>query len=96
LYEEAAEWFETHDMADYEHRLIPVSEEVASSDATRPASEDAGLLGELRYLDAPKDIAEAIESAEIIEDFLPSPDELVFKEVEIHVAGGRSKKRKKS
>ena len=24
-YEEAAEWFDTHDMADYEDRLIPVN-----------------------------------------------------------------------
>jgi hypothetical protein len=95
-YEEAADWFETHDMADYEHRLIPIVEEVASSDASRPASEDAGLLGEGRveYVDAPKDIAKAIECSEIVEDFLPPSEELVFKENEANVIGGRSTKKK--
>ena len=32
-----------------------------------------------RYDAAPRDIAEGINSSEIIEDFLPRPDELVFK-----------------
>jgi hypothetical protein len=96
--EEAAEWFETHDMADYEHRLIPIVEEVASSDASRSASEDAGLLSEKRveYVDAPKGIAEALESAEMVEDFLPVPEELVLKVEEVNAIGGRSNTKKGS
>ena len=32
------------------------------------------------YEDAPDDIAEAIEQAEVIPDFLPAPDQLVLPE----------------
>lgn len=34
---------------------------------------------------APADIAEAIEKAEIIPDFLPSPDQLILKEETVRV-----------
>jgi len=34
----------------------------------------------IKYSNAPKDVAEAIEKSKIIADFLPSPDELVLKE----------------
>jgi predicted DNA binding CopG/RHH family protein len=37
------------------------------------------------YRDAPKDIEDALDMAEIIEDFLPPPEELVFKEAEVRV-----------
>jgi uncharacterized protein (DUF4415 family) len=31
------------------------------------------------YSDAPKEIDEALESGEIVKDFIPSPDKLIFK-----------------
>ncbi len=31
------------------------------------------------YSDAPKEIEEALESGEIVTDFIPSPDKLIFK-----------------
>lgn len=31
------------------------------------------------YSNAPKDIDEALESGEIVTDFIPSPDKLIFK-----------------
>ena len=37
------------------------------------------------YERAPADIAEAIEKAEIIPDFLPSPDQLILKEETVRV-----------
>ncbi|MDP6038149.1 MAG: CopG family transcriptional regulator [Candidatus Latescibacteria bacterium] len=37
------------------------------------------------YEDAPDDIAEAIEEAEIITDFLPAPDQLILKEETVKV-----------
>ncbi|GAB4433257.1 MAG: hypothetical protein OHK0011_16240 [Turneriella sp.] len=44
-----------------------------------------------RYDDAPRDIAEGINSSEIIEDFLPRPDELVFKKETVKVTINLSK-----
>ena len=38
-----------------------------------------------KYTEAPQDIREAIEQSEVIEDFLPKPDELVFKEDNVKV-----------
>ena len=40
---------------------------------------------EKRYESAPADIAEAIEQAEVVADFLPSPDQLVLKEETVRV-----------
>ena len=37
------------------------------------------------YDKAPDDVAEAIQQAEIIEDFLPAPDQLVLKEEMVKV-----------
>ncbi|HAO19499.1 MAG TPA: CopG family transcriptional regulator [Desulfobacteraceae bacterium] len=37
------------------------------------------------YKNAPKEIAEAIESSEIIDDFLPPPDKLVLKEPSVRI-----------
>jgi predicted DNA binding CopG/RHH family protein len=39
----------------------------------------------INYKSAPKDISDAIMSAEIIDDFLPSPEKLVKKEKTIKV-----------
>jgi len=33
-------------------------------------------MSEVKYVDAPADVAEAIEASRPIKDFLPSPDEL--------------------
>ena len=44
-----------------------------------------------RYLDAPPEIGEAIAQAEIIEDFLPPPDQLVLKEETVKVTLNLSK-----
>ena len=37
------------------------------------------------YKNAPPDVAEAIEQAEIVTDFLPAPDQLVLKEGTVKV-----------
>lgn len=39
----------------------------------------------IKYAKAPKDVAEAISASVSIEDFLPSPDRLVFKEEAVKV-----------
>lgn len=44
-----------------------------------------------QYKNAPKGIAEAIDSSEIIEDFLPRPKELVFKKETVKVTMNLSK-----
>ena len=38
------------------------------------------MSSEKKYESAPADIAEAIEQAEVIPDFLPSPDQLALEE----------------
>lgn len=38
-----------------------------------------------KYVNAPKDIAEAIAFSEPLEDFLPAPDKLIFKEEAVKV-----------
>ena len=43
------------------------------------------MSSEKKYESAPADIAEAIEQAEVIPDFLPSPDQLVLKEDTVRV-----------
>ncbi len=43
------------------------------------------------YKKAPKDIAEAIETAQIIKDFLPSPEKLVQKNKTVRVTINLSK-----
>ena len=43
------------------------------------------MSSEKKYEDAPADLAEAIEQAEWIPDFLPSPDQLVLKEETVRV-----------
>ena len=37
------------------------------------------------YRDAPKDIAEAINAAEVVDDFLPPPEELVLRDETVKV-----------
>ena len=44
------------------------------------------------YVNTPSDIAEAIEQAEIIEDFLPPPDQLVLKEETVRITLNLNKK----
>lgn len=39
----------------------------------------------IRYRDAPTNVAEAIESSEVVEDFLPPPEELVFRDDTVKV-----------
>ena len=43
------------------------------------------------YVDAPAEIGEAIVQAEIVEDFLPPPDQLVLKEETVKVTLDLSK-----
>jgi predicted DNA binding CopG/RHH family protein len=38
-----------------------------------------------KYTNAPKDIGDAIESSNVVEDFLPSPDELIHKEDNVKI-----------
>jgi hypothetical protein len=44
------------------------------------------------YTNAPADIGKAIEGSDIIDDFLPSPDKLVFKEENVKVTLELSKR----
>lgn len=37
------------------------------------------FMKNVSYRDAPKDIDKALESGEIVTDFIPSPDKLIFK-----------------
>lgn len=43
------------------------------------------MRSKTKYAKAPKDIARAISASEPIEDFLPGPDKLVFKEEAVKV-----------
>ena len=43
------------------------------------------MRSKTRYAKAPKDVARAISASEPIEDFLPGPDKLVFKEETVKV-----------
>ena len=45
-----------------------------------------------KYEKAPSDIAEAIEQAEVIRDFLPPPDQLVLREETVRVTLNLNKK----
>ncbi|MXW80581.1 MAG: CopG family transcriptional regulator, partial [Gemmatimonadetes bacterium] len=45
-----------------------------------------------KYEQAPSDIAEAIEQAEVIRDFLPPPDQLVLREETVRVTLNLNKK----
>jgi len=47
--------------------------------------------GKAKYTSAPKDIADAINSSEIVEDFLPRPEDLVFKKKTVKVTMNLSK-----
>ncbi len=42
-------------------------------------------MKKIKYTETPPDVKEAIEGSEVIDDFLPSPDELVFKEDNVKV-----------
>jgi predicted DNA binding CopG/RHH family protein len=44
-----------------------------------------------KYRSAPKVIADAIDSSEIVEDFLPNPQDLVFKKKTVKVTMNLSK-----
>lgn len=50
------------------------------------------IMKKTKYTDAPPDIRKAIEQSEVIEDFLPSPDKLVFKEDNVKVTLELSKR----
>jgi len=43
------------------------------------------IMKKIKYTDTPHEIEEAIKQSEIIEDFLPHPDKLVFKEDNVKV-----------
>ena len=43
------------------------------------------IMRKIKYTNPPKNIREAIKQSEVIEDFLPPPDQLVFKEDNIKV-----------
>ena len=49
------------------------------------------MKNKMAYKNAPKDIADAIKFSENITDFLPSPEELVFKEEVIKITLNLSK-----
>jgi predicted DNA binding CopG/RHH family protein len=49
------------------------------------AAEGVFIMKKNRYTDAPPDIEEAIKKSEVIDDFLPRPSELVFKEENVKV-----------
>lgn len=49
------------------------------------AREGTFIMKKTEYTEAPQDIKEAIEKSEIIDDFLPKPSELVFKEDNVKI-----------
>ena len=49
-------------------------------------------MGKNEYENAPADIVDAIEQAEVIPDFLPPPDQLVLKEETVRVTLNLNKK----
>ena len=49
-------------------------------------------MSKKRYEQAPSDISEAIEQAEVIADFLPPPDQLVLKEETVRITLNLNKK----
>ncbi|AFM13955.1 CopG family protein [Turneriella parva DSM 21527] len=49
------------------------------------------IRGKAKYTGAPKDMADAINSSEIVEDFLPKPEDLVFKKKTVKVTMNLSK-----
>ena len=50
------------------------------------------IMQKAKYTSAPFEIKEAIEKSEVIEDFLPSPDKLIFKEENVKVTLELSKR----
>lgn len=54
--------------------------------------EGKDIMKKTKYTNAPKDIGKAIEESEIVEDFLPSPEKLVFKEDNVKVTLELSKR----
>ena len=50
------------------------------------------MKGKTKYRNAPKRVAEAIAEAEVVKDFLPSPDKLVFKENTVKITLSLSQK----
>ena len=54
--------------------------------------EGKNIMRKTIYTNAPTDIGTAIEESEIIDDFLPSPDKLVFKEENVKVTLELSKR----
>lgn len=50
------------------------------------------IMKKTKYTDAPPEIKKAIEQSEVIEDFLPPPDKLVFKEDNVKVTLKLSKR----
>ena len=49
-------------------------------------------MNKKKYEQAPSDISEAIEQAEVIPDFLPPPDQLVLKEETVRITLNLNKK----
>jgi predicted DNA binding CopG/RHH family protein len=54
--------------------------------------EGKNIMRKTIYTKAPTDIGKAIEESDIIDDFLPSPDKLVFKEENVKVTLELSKR----
>jgi predicted DNA binding CopG/RHH family protein len=50
------------------------------------------IMKKLKYNNAPDDIKDAIECSTVVEDFLPSPEELVYKEENVKVTLELSKR----
>ncbi|MCY3764576.1 MAG: CopG family transcriptional regulator [Gemmatimonadetes bacterium] len=49
-------------------------------------------MSKAKYENAPAELAEAIEQAEVIQDFLPSPDRLVVREETVRITLNLNKK----
>ena len=47
---------------------------------------------ETKYSNAPKDIAEAIRTSQVVDDFLPPPNELVRKDQQVKITINLSKR----
>lgn len=54
--------------------------------------EGISIMKKTKYTEAPQDIKESIKQSEIIEDFLPKPEELMFKEDNVKITLELSKR----
>ena len=68
------------------------TEKIGYSVPVSGAKERNAMSKETQYGNAPKDVAEAIRTSEVVADFLPPPNELVRKEEQVKITINLSKR----